>query len=385
MISGAFKDVKRVVVKLGSQVLTDEKRALSGELFSWLAEDIKALTKEGVEVAIVSSGAVAAGMGRLGFSEPPATIPEKQALASVGQLNLMWTYREHFNAHGMIVAQILLTREDFHNRRRYQNAKNTMNELFKRDVVPVINENDTVVVEELRFGDNDNLSALVSNLIEADCLIILSDVEGLYDKDPKTNPDATLIESVELSEENPDEFIGESKTLVGTGGMASKLTAVRRAVHAGAKAVIASGRRPHALVDIFAGKKIGTAFKAEGDRLARRKHWIAYTVKSSGQIVVDEGAARAIASRGTSLLPKGIVSCRGDFDRGDAVWIVDRDLKRVAKGLTHYSAKEVEAIAGLASWEIVDRLGYKYYDEVVHRDDMVLGSAIEQVSTPRRG
>ncbi len=368
-----LKNAKKVVVKLGSRVVTGEGYAINLELFNWLADDLLYLKERGVDVMIVSSGSVACGMGRMGQTTPPVSIPEKQALASVGQLNLMWGYKEVFGAKGLIVGQLLLTRDDLRNRRRYLNAKNTINQLFAREVVPIVNENDTVVVDEIKFGDNDNLSAMVCNLIEADCLIILSDVEGLFDKDPKVHADAKLVEVIEKVDEVVQSFVGDSKTAVGTGGMGTKLLAAQRAVTAGVDAVIASGAKPNILRRLLNGEGGGSFFPALDDRMKRRKHWIAFTVKSSGDVILDDGAVRALTKKGTSLLPRGIVGIEGKFERGDAVRILDSVGNRIGKGLTNYSSDEVTAIAGLASWEIVDRLGYKYCDEVVHRDDMVVG------------
>ncbi len=366
---------RRVVVKLGSMVLTGGNGTLDRGLFLWLAEDVRALRAAGVEVAIVSSGAVAAGLDRLGLAVRPGSIPEVQAVAAVGQINLVQAYKEVFGDQGLIVGQVLLTRDDLENRRRYQNAKNTLQTLFRMDVVPVINENDTVVVEEIKFGDNDNLSAMVTNLIEADCLIILTDTEGLYDRDPKIYPDAQLLHRVDTVDDTVEAFVGRSRTAVGTGGMGTKLLAAKRAAHGGAGVVIASGRNPHALRRILADELLGTYFPPMEDRLTRRKHWIAYTVQPMGEIELDQGAVRALTDKGRSLLPKGIRAVRGAFDRGDAVRLLAPDGSEVGRGLTNYSAEEVRKIAGLASWEIADRLGYRFYDEVVHRDDLVVGVA----------
>ncbi|MDF1553326.1 MAG: glutamate 5-kinase [Deferrisomatales bacterium] len=363
---------RRVVVKLGSMVLTGGNGTLDRNLFLWLAEDVRELRAAGMEVAIVSSGAVAAGLDRLGLTARPASIPEVQAVAAVGQINLMMAYKEVFGAEELMVGQVLLTRDDLENRRRYQNAKNTLQTLFRMDVVPVINENDTVVVEEIKFGDNDNLSAMVTNLIEADCLIIFTDTEGLYDRDPKIYPDANLIHRVDTVDETVEAFVGQSQTAVGTGGMGTKLLAAKRAAHGGAGVVIASGRHPHALRRILADEQLGTYFPPMEDRLTRRKHWIAYTVQPLGELELDQGAVRALRDKGRSLLPKGIHAVRGAFDRGDAVRLLAPDGSEVGRGLTNYSAEEVRKIAGLASWEIADRLGYRFYDEVVHRDDLVV-------------
>ena len=367
-----FRAVRRAVVKVGSQVLTTRAGELDRGVFDWLADDVAHLRSQGVEIAIVSSGAVAAGMGRLGYAARPASIPDTQALAAVGQIDLVWLYKEVFGARGLSVGQVLLTRDDLENRRRYQNAKSALLTLFRMGAVPVINENDTVVVEEIKFGDNDNLSAMVTNLIEGDCLVILSDIEGLYDRDPKVHDGARLLSRVDAVDETVDSFVGASKSSVGTGGMATKLLAVRRAAHGGAASVIASGKHPNCLRKIFSGELVGTYFPPMEDRLTRRKHWIAYTVQPLGQLTLDDGAVGAIASKGKSLLPSGITAVQGDFDRGDAVRLVSSSGAEVARGLTNYSAAEVSEIAGLATREIADRLGYKYADEVVHRDDLVV-------------
>lgn len=377
--------VRRLVVKVGSQVLTGPSGGLDLSIFRSLGEDVAALRARGVEVALVSSGAVAAGLARLGLRARPGSIPEVQAVAAVGQINLMWSYREVFGDLGLTVGQVLLTRDDLENRRRYQNAKGALLTLFRMGVVPVINENDTVMVEEIKFGDNDNLSSLVTNLIEAECLIILSDIAGLYDRDPKVHPDARLVERVDAVDETVEAFVGSSKSRVGTGGMGTKLLAAKRATHGGAAAVIASGKAPHALARIMGGEPLGTYFPPMADRLRRRKHWIAYTVKPLGRLLLDPGAVSAIAAQGKSLLPSGIRGIEGEFDRGDAVTLVDPAGAEVARGLTNYSADEIRRIAGLATREIAARLGYKFTDEVVHRDDLVvlLPAQAPERSAPR--
>jgi glutamate 5-kinase len=367
-----LRGVKRAVVKLGSQVLVGADFQPDRAVFESLADDVAELHRRGLEVAIVTSGAVATGIGKLGLAKKPNSIPEKQAVAAVGQLNLMWFYREVFEASGLTVGQVLLTRDDLEDRRRYQNAKGTLNALFRMGIVPVINENDTVVVDEIKFGDNDNLSAMVANLVEADCLVILSDIEGLYDKDPKAHGDARLLDWVDAVDETVEAFVGASTSRTGTGGMGTKLLAAKRATHGGVAAVIASGKVPHCLRRLLAGETLGTFFPPMEDRLTRRKHWIAYTVKPLGTLMLDGGAVTAIVSHGKSLLPSGIRAVEGEFDRGDAVSLSGPDGEQIARGLTNYSAEEVRKIAGLATRKIVDRLGYRYGDEVVHRDDLVV-------------
>lgn len=364
--------VRRAVVKVGSQVLTTPDFQLDRDAFEALAEDVAGLRARGVDVVIVTSGAVAAGIGRLGLTEKPSSIPEKQAVAAVGQLNVMWLYKEVFGARDLAVGQLLLTRDDLENRRRYQNAKSALLTLFRMGIVPIINENDTVVVDEIKFGDNDNLSALVTNLVEADLLVILSDIEGLYDRDPKVHADARLLARVEAVDETVEAFVGDSKSKAGTGGMATKLLAAKRATHGGASVVIASGKVPHNLRRLFDGEEVGTYFPPTEDPLTRRKHWIAYTVKTQGRLVLDRGAVSAIVGGGKSLLPSGIRRVDGDFERGDAVSLADPRGHELARGLVNYGADEVRRIAGLATWEIADRLGYHYGDEVVHRDDLVV-------------
>ncbi len=372
MTRSELSGARRVVVKLGSLVLTTPSGRLDQEVFEHLAEDVAELRRRGVEVVIVSSGAVAAGMGRLGLDRRPATIPAIQAVAAVGQINLVWLYKETFGRRGLTVGQVLLTRDDVENRRRYQNAKIAFLAMFRMGIVPVVNENDTVVVEEIKFGDNDNLSALVANLVEADALVILTDTGGLYDRDPKRHPGARLIETVDAVDETVERFVGRSTSPMGTGGMATKLLAAKRATHGGAAVVIAPGKEPHALTRVLRGEPLGTFFRPVADRLTRRKHWIAYTAKPMGAVHIDAGAARAVREGGKSLLPKGVVRVEGDFDRGDAVRVIGPDGAEVARGLVAYNAEETRKIAGLASWRIADTLGYKYGDEVIHRDDLVV-------------
>ncbi len=366
---------RRMVVKLGSQVLTRaDGGGLDRAVFEGLARDVAELRRRGIEVVVVSSGAVAAGLGRLGLVERPAAIPEVQALAAVGQINLVWLYKQVFGDQGLVVGQILLTRDDLENRRRYQNARDAVTALLRMGVVPVINENDSVVVEEIKFGDNDHLSAMVTNLVEADLLVLLTDTEGLYDRDPKRDPGARLLERVDAADDAAA-FVGESVSRLGRGGMGSKVQAAKHATVGGAAAVIASGKQPQVLARIVDGESVGTYFPPRADRLRRRKHWIAYTAQPQGRVFLDDGAVRAIVSGGKSLLPKGILQVEGAFERGDAVSLVGPDGVEIARGLARYNAAELSRVAGLASWEIVARLGYKFGDEAVHRDDLVVLSS----------
>ncbi len=365
--------VRRMVVKVGSSVLSaarDIDRARIAELVDELAE----LRRRGLAVVLVSSGAVAAGMARLGLRERPGTVPQKQAAAAVGQIRLMAFYDEQFSARDQPVAQILLTHDDLAHRVRYLNARHTFEELLGAGVLPIVNENDSVAVEEVRFnfGDNDNLSALVATLIAADLLVILSDVPGLYTADPRSDPGATLVPLVEAIRGETEAFAGASGPL-GRGGMASKLRAARKANEAGIPCIIADGRTPGVLRSIFDPQQsVGTLCLAAGDRLTRRKHWIAHTLRPAGTITVDQGAYEAIARGGRSLLARGITAVSGTFGAGECVACLTPDGVEFARGLVSYPAAELRRIKGLHSSEIAATLQYTAGDAVIHRDDLVL-------------
>jgi glutamate 5-kinase len=363
--------VKRVVIKVGSSVISDND-GLDAAMIETIASSVSELRQRGLEVVIVSSGAVAAGKGDLGIVGRPRTIPLKQAAAAIGQSRLMRAYKEAFRAHGLTVAQVLLTRDDLANRRRYLNARNTLMTLLEFGVVPVINENDTVVVDEIRFGDNDNLSAMVTNLVEANLLVILSDVDGLYDSDPKSNPQAKLLSVVERITEEIEAMAGGAVTQLGTGGMATKIKAAKRASLYGVGTLIVNGRIPDVVQRVFAGEELGTYFLPARDRLAARKHWIAFTKKPRGKLFLDDGARNALMEGGKSLLPSGIQGVEGGFDRGDAVRLCDMHGDEFAKGVINYALPELLRIMGKKSSEIEAVLGYKYGDEVIHRDNLVL-------------
>jgi glutamate 5-kinase len=365
--------VRRVVIKIGSGVISSEAGLDTGRIEA-LCQDILHLRQRGFEVVIVSSGAVAAGKGELGIIGRPQTIPLKQAAAAIGQSRLMRTYKDAFRLHGVTVAQVLLTRDDLANRRRYLNARNTLMTLLEYGVVPIINENDTVVVDEIRFGDNDNLSAMVTNLVEAQLLVILSDVDGLYDSDPRNHQDARLITEVERITEEIEAMAGDEGGPLGTGGMATKIKAAKRATLCGAGTAIINGRTPHNLCYLFDGHELGTYFLPARDPIAARKHWIAFTKKPRGKLLLDEGARTAIIDGGKSLLPSGIRQIEGEFDRGDAVRLCTLDGREFAKGVTNYSSLELLRIMGRKTREIEVILGYKYGDEIVHRDNLVLNT-----------
>ncbi len=367
--------VKRVVIKIGSGVISDNN-GLDLERIATICEDVHKLRQRGYEVILVSSAAVAAGKADLGITGKPHTIPLplKQAAAAIGQSRLMRAYEDALRQHGLKAAQILLTRDDLANRRRYLNARNTLMTLLEYGIVPIINENDTVVIDEIRFGDNDNLSAMATNLVEAQLLVILSDVDGLYSSDPRHNPDAKLISEVERFTPEIEAMAGLEDTSLGTGGMTTKLKAAKRATLYGAGTAIINGRTPHNLLYLFDGHELGTYFLPARDPMAARKHWIAFTKKPKGKLMLDNGAHIAVAERGKSLLPSGIRQLDGSFERGDAVRLCDLNGDEFAKGVTNYNSTELDRIIGKKTKEIELILGYQYGDEVVHRDNMVINA-----------
>jgi glutamate 5-kinase len=366
--------VRRFVLKVGSRVLTAKGRILSQAVFDRLAREVSAAKKKGYEVVIVSSGAIAAGMARLGLLEKPKTMPQKQASAAIGQSALMWNYERAFSFFGEKVAQVLLTRDDLSNRNRYLNARNTLLTLLSFGVIPIVNENDTVVVEEIKVGDNDNLSALVTNLVNADLLIILSDIDGLYDRDPRIHKSAKLIPFVPQVTAELEKKASETLSPISIGGMVTKLQAARKAAFFGVPTVLANGLEGGILERILRAEAVGTFFTSEVNKLTSRKHWIAFTLKPMGKIIVDDGAKRAILQKGKSLLPSGVLAAEGRFGLGDPVVLADVHGQEFAKGLTTYSSTEINRIKGLKSNEVESKLGYKYSDEIIHRDDLVCPS-----------
>lgn len=371
MRNNLFSHVKRIVIKIGSGVISGSD-GLDTSAIVQLTKDVEVLLERGYEVALVSSGAVAAGKGDLGIVGRPRTIPLKQAAAAIGQSRLISIYEDAFRAHGRKVAQVLLTRDDLANRRRYLNARNTLMTLLDYKIIPIINENDTVVVDEIRFGDNDNLSAMVTNLLEANLLVILSDVDGLYDRDPRGNPEARLIHEVARVSAGIEAVAGTSGSDLGTGGMATKIKAAKKASLYGVGTAIINGRTPGLLPRLFDGEELGTYFLPARNRMAAKKHWIAFTKKPRGKLFLDEGAITALVEKGKSLLPSGIRGVDGGFDRGDAVRLCSLDGEEFAKGVINYSLSELLRIMGKKSSEIEGILGYKYGDEIVHRDNLVL-------------
>ncbi|MBI2943698.1 MAG: glutamate 5-kinase [Candidatus Wallbacteria bacterium] len=364
---------RRVVVKVGSNVLAAERLGLDAAVMAGLVGEVSRLVEGGREVVLVTSGAILAGRVLLGMEERPRLLPEKQACAAVGQPELIGRYRELFGWYGKLVSQVLLTAEDLRERRRYLNARNTLRALLDRKVIPIVNENDTVSVEEIKFGDNDMLSSLVASLVEADMLVVLSDVEGFYTADPRIDSEARLLGHVESIGADERARAGASAGTHGLGGMASKLEAAARLLKAGIPTVVAPGKRPGSLTAVLDGADVGTLFHSRtAERLSRRKLWLAYVAHPKGSLVLDEGACRALREKGKSLLPSGVREVGGRFEPGDAVVCSDPSGQEVARGLVNYSSEEVSRIKGCHSSAIEKILGYKDYDEVIHRDNLAL-------------
>jgi len=365
------RDAKRIVVKVGSGVLAGPK-GLKPRAFGNLTRQIVSLMEDGRSVALVSSGAIAAGARRLAWDHPGRTIPEKQAAAAVGQIALCETYQRHFARYERHVGQVLLTQHGLTNRERFLNARHTLHKLLELGAVPIVNENDTVATEEIRFGDNDSLSATVVNLVGADLLVILTDVDGLYASPPQPRrPKPPLLRIIDEVTPELERVAGGAGNAFGRGGMITKLQAARSAAHSGAATVICNAGTRDSLVRVAAGEPLGTLFRA-GDRLAGRKHWLAFTARPAGTIVVDPGAALALRDSGRSLLPAGIVEIRGQFSIGDPVLCADPAGAEVARGLAAYGSTEVDRIKGLPTREIDQVLGYSNGDAVIHRDDLVV-------------
>jgi len=369
---------QRVVVKIGTRPLTRADGRLDEAHIAALAEEVHQLTSEDRRIVLVSSGAVGAGMGQLQRQSRPKDLPQLQAVAAIGQSYLVQAYDRALRRHGRHAAQILLTAEDLENRTRYLNVRNTLTALMDLDAVPIVNENDTVSVDELQttFGDNDRLAAFVTNLLQASLLIILSDVDGLFDRDPEA-PHARLIPLVRQIDEQIMSLTTDRVTTLSKGGMASKLEAARIVTAAGENVIIANGRHPGTLTRILAGETVGTLILAKGPMVAARKRWIGFAVQPRGELILDDGARRAIEHQGRSLLPVGVVGVVGQFDKGDVVALHDQQGAEFARGLTNYTAGEVLRIKGLNTTQIEQTLGHRPYQEVVHRDNLMLTPAPE--------
>lgn len=368
-----LRKAKRIVVKVGTSTITYSNGKRNFSQIDRIARELSDLQNQGKEMILVSSGAVAVGVDHLGLPAKPDTIPGKQAAAAVGQGILMHTYEKLFADYGQIVAQVLITRTEAIERHRYTNTRNTFMELLKQRVIPIVNENDVVALDELKIGDNDNMSALVAGIVDADLVIILSDIDGLYTANPQTHPEATLVHTVLEITPAVEASAGGVGSSRGTGGMATKIQAAKAATSSGIQLVIASGTEKNAIPRIIQGEEIGTLFVSRENRLQFRKRWLAFGAKIKGHIIVDDGCVKAIArAGGCSILPAGITEVHGKFQTGSTVSVVDKNGRELARGLVHYSSDELEQIKGCKSSEIESILGHKHYDEVIHRDDLVI-------------
>ncbi|MGQ0653954.1 MAG: glutamate 5-kinase [Betaproteobacteria bacterium] len=367
-----LRNAKTFVIKVGSSLVTNRGRGLDVAAIARWAGQIARLRAAGRRVVLVSSGAIAEGMQRLGWTKRPHAMHELQAAAAVGQMGLVQAYESAFRGHGLHAAQVLLTHADLADRQRYLNARSTLRTLLELGVVPVINENDTVVTDEIKFGDNDTLGALVANLIEADALVILTDQAGLYESDPRKNPNAKFIRQIEANDEKLEEMAGGTGSAIARGGMLTKVQAARRAARSGAHTAIAAGAEPDVLVRLAEGEAIGTLLTAGTMPLAARKQWLADHLTVSGRVSLDAGAVKALAGGGKSLLPIGVVDVSGEFQRGAVVACLDPSGREIARGLANYSADETRLIMRKPSSEIEAILGYVDEPELIHRDNLVL-------------
>ncbi len=363
---------RRIIVKIGSALLTGGGRGLDKTAIAGWVAQIAELCKQDREVVLVSSGSVAEGMSRLGWKTRPESLPELQAAASVGQMGLVQTYETLFRSHGLHTAQVLLTHDDLSRRDRYLNSRSTLLTLLKLGVVPVVNENDTVATEEIRFGDNDTLGALVANSLEADVLVILTDQSGMFESDPSLDPAAKLIHQASINDPALSEMVGESRSGLGRGGMVTKLRAARLAARSGAATVIVGGREDRVLTRVIGGELLGTFLIPDIDPLTARKRWLAGQLKLKGTLVLDDGAVKVLQESGRSLLPVGVVSVSGEFDRGDLVACLDAQGREVGRGLVNYGSDETRLIMRQPSAKIEQLLGFVDEPELIHRDNLVL-------------
>ena len=362
---------KRLVVKVGTSTLTHSDGKLNLLQLECLARELANLKQQGREVVLVTSGAIGAGMGKMGLSERPKAMPEKQALAAIGQGIIMHMYEKYFDEFGSVVAQVLLTRDDITHRERYLNARNTLLTLLRFGAIPIINENDTVVFEEIKFGENDTLATLVAGLIDADLLVLLSDIDGLFTADPRKDLSAKLIPVVEEITSDIEALAGGTGSTFGSGGMMTKINAAKMACSLGIPMVLANGSNNNVLSNIVAGINPGTIFVPREQPINSRKGWIAYASKTNGTIYLDFGAEKAIAEKGKSLLPSGVIRVEGSFQRGCAVSIVGAS-GEIARGIVNYNSEDIEKIKGIQSQDIINILGYKDDDEVIHRDNLTI-------------
>ena len=365
-------DARRWVIKVGSALLTNDGRGLDASVVRMLADQLVALRSRGRDVVLVSSGAIVAGLARLNLTERPREVHLSQAAAAVGQSALVRAYEEHLSPHSVTTAQILLSHADVRARDRYLNARSTLSTLLAMNVLPIVNENDTVVTDEIRLGDKDTLAALVANLVDADALLILTDQDGLMDSDPRHAVDAQLIQTADVHDSALDAMAGEGSAL-GRGGMATKLSAARLAARSGTATIIANGRQPDVIAQIAEGVPLGTFLQTHRRPQSARKQWLASLLHAQGKLVLDDGAVRGVSDQGRSLLPIGVVSVSGDFQRGDLVSCIDSAGRERARGLVNYSSEEARALAGKGSADIESVLGYRGEEELIHRDNLVGG------------
>jgi glutamate 5-kinase len=371
-----LKNARRVVIKVGSALITNDGRGLDTAQIEKLVAQIAELRRMGKECVLVSSGAIAEGVLRIGWEKRPTQVYRLQAAAAVGQMGLAEAYERRFRDHGLASAQILLTHQNLSDREQYLNARSTIKELLGLGIVPVINENDTVVTNEIKVGDNDTLGALVTNLIEADVLVILTDQKGLYTADPRSNPDAEFVSTAKAGDPALEKMAGGAASSLSKGGMITKILAAKRAARSGAGTIIAYGREPDVLVRLAKGKLIGTHLYPASSVLHARQQWLADQLRVSGRLTLDAGAAKAVLEQGTSLLPVGVTAVEGSFRRGDVVSCVTPEGREIARGLVNYSSAEAARICRAHTEEIEERLGYMQQPEMIHRDNMVvLGAA----------
>ena len=371
-VKSLLLDAKCLVVKVGSSLVTNNGEGLDRAAIAAWASQIAQLVKNGRQVVLVSSGAVAEGMQRLGWKKRPVAVNELQAAAAVGQMGLVQMYESCFSQHGLHTAQVLLTHDDLADRKRYLNARSTLRTLLELGVIPIINENDTVVTDEIRFGDNDTLGSLVANLIEADTLVILTDQSGLYSADPRKNPEAKFIHDALAGDLALEQMAGGAGSAIGSGGMLTKILAAKRAARSGAHTIIASGRENDVLVRLAAGEAVGTHLRAEQIKTLAKKQWLADHLRVAGKVTLDDGAVKALREDGKSLLPIGIVAVQGSFERGEVVACINPEGIEIARGLVNYSSAETTRIMRQPSTAIAGILGYIDEVELIHRDNLIL-------------
>lgn len=367
-----IKNIKTAVIKIGSSVLTDDNGILVETIFDGLAKQISEINSRGIKTVVVSSGAIASGMKKLGINKKPDDLHMKQAISAFGQPSLIRYYDLSFHKFGFGVAQILLTQDELSNRKRFLNARKTVLKLLDMGIIPVINENDSVSFEEIMFGDNDNLASLVTSLVGADILLLLSNVDGFYDNDPDKDSDAKLLHMIREVDSRIESLAGDTRGKTTTGGMRTKIRAAKTSAAIGIPTIIANGKTENIILKIFGSEEVGSLILPLKDKLRGRKHWIAYAIKPIGKLVLDDGAINAITKNGTSLLPSGIKKVIGNFGIGDPVGCYNSEMTEISRGLTSYSSNEIDKIKGKKSSEIEEILGYKYSDEIIHRNEMAI-------------